>query len=430
MSFDEFRRDITRVLKHATPMMLAQVIPLGASFALIAVALALGRADFAAIIGTAATISGLGTLINVGVGIGTLRELAAARTDEGLITSAIATNLRLASAVSFIVIAVSAATAVTLSLSAAPTSSLGMALWIALILQLPANALSSHTSVLAAAFQHLGREKDNLVITLTRTLIGLAIGLAIVILVPDPLAAIALQSVVASLMVIAMLWERRRRLLRAGIRVRVLLAPDFSPRRIGDRVLNSLDGAVFMVLFMVAQLVAASISAEVAAQVAAGVALCRTVIIPLKMVGQTAGRMTLQDGGREPAYRAASYGVVGIFVVPLALSLTLLSAFGLSPVGDPALGLLIALQLLLEPFSGSLFAYMKVTFGATAGLLGLILTYLALAPAALIICRFTAPSAVGLWAALLLVRLLFSVANLAALRTLLRSQLHPPTLSK
>ncbi|MDF2561093.1 MAG: uncharacterized protein K0R99_2539 [Microbacterium sp.] len=424
MRFREFANDLSRVLKHATPMMLAQVIPLGASFALIAVALALGRADFAAIIGTTATISGLGTLINVGIGIGTLRELAVARTDERLINSAIATNLRLASAVSFIVIAVSAATAVTLSLATPHSSDLVVVLWIALILQLPANALSSHTSVLAAAFQHLGREKDNLVITLTRTLIGLAIGLAIVVFVSDPLAAIALQSVVASLMVIAMLVERRRRLARTGLHVRILRAPDFSPRRIGDRVLNSLDGAVFMVLFMVAQLVAASISVEVAAQVAAGVALCRTIIIPLKMIGQTAGRMSLQDRAREPSYRMASYGVVCTFVVPLALSLILLSAFGASPVGDPTLGLLISLQLLLEPFAGSLFAYMKVTFGATAGLLGLILTYLVLAPATLIICRFTAPSAVGLWAALLLVRLLFSVANLAALRTLLNAP-HP-----
>lgn len=429
-AFPEWTQDLSRVLKHATPMMLAQVIPLGTSFILLAVALATGRTDFAAIIGTTATISGLGTLINVGVGIGTLRDLGQARTDPVRIADAIAGNLRLASAVSVIVVAISAAAGVALTYASPSGSVLAVALWVALVVQLPANILSSHTSVLAAAFQHLGREKDNLTITLTRSLIGLALGLAVVLLIPSPILAIALQSALASLMVIAMLWERRRRLLRAGVHVRILRTPDFALRRIGDRILNSLDGAVFMVLFMVAQLVAASISVEVAAQVAAGVALCRTIIIPLKMIGQTAGRMTLQDRAREPRYRVASYGVVGIFVVPLALSLILLSAFGLSPVGDPVLGLLIALQLLLEPFSGSLFAYMKVTFGATAGLLGLILTYLVLAPAALLICRVIAPSAVGLWAALLLVRLLFSVANLAALRTLLRSQQRATTLPR
>ena len=290
------------------------------------------------------------------------------------------------------------------------------ALWVALAVQLPANVLSSHTSVLTAAFQHLGREKDNLTITLTRSLIGLALGLGVVLFVPHPLLAIALQSALASLMVIAMLVERRRRLAGVGVRVRLRLAPDFALRRIGDRILNSLDGAVFMLLFILAQMIAASISVSVAAQVAAGVALCRTIIIPLKMVGQTAGRMSLQDPGKDARYVCASLGTVALFVVPISMILMLLSALGASPVDDVALTLLIAVQLLLEPFSGSLFAYLKVVFGATAGLLGLILTYLALAPAALLICRFVAPDAAALWTCLVLVRFVFSVSNIAALR--------------
>lgn len=416
MSLRGIRQDLSRVLKHATPMMLAQVIPLGASFVLLAVALAVGRTDFAAIIGTTATISGLGTLINVGVGIGTLRDLGQARTDPVRIADALAGNLRLASAVSFLVVAISAAAGVALSSASPPGSTLVVALWVALVVQLPANVLSSHTSVLSAAFQHLGREKDNLTITLTRSLVGLALGVGIVLLVPDPLLAIALQSALASLMVLAMLVERRRRLVRAGVRVRLLRAPDFSPRRIGDRVLNSLDGAVFLLLFMFAQTIAASISVGVAAQVAAGVALCRTIIIPLKMIGQTAGRMSLQDRDRGSNHLIASFAAVGIFVVPAAAALLLLAAVGVSPVGDATLSVLIAVQLLLEPFSGSLFAYLKVVFGATAGLLGLILTYLVLAPAVLLACRFLAPDAAALWTGLVLVRFLFSVSNAAALR--------------
>ncbi|WP_337001427.1 MULTISPECIES: hypothetical protein [unclassified Microbacterium] len=415
MTLHEFRSDVGRVLTHATPMMLALVIPLGASFVLLAVALATSRADFAAIVGTAATISGLGTLVNVGVGIGTLRDLARARTDPALIASAIAGNLRLASAVSFIVVAISAAAGIALTYASPRGSVLGVALWVALIVQLPANILSSHTSVLAAAFQHLGREKDNLTITLTRSLIGLALGLAVVLFIPDPILAIALQSALASLMVIAMLVERRRRLAGVGVHVRLLLAPDFSLRRIGDRVLNSLDGAVFMVLFMVAQMIAASISVGVAAQVAAGVALCRTIIIPLKMVGQTAGRMSLQDPGKDTRYVGASFSTVGVFVVPIAGALLVLASVGVSPVGDATLSALIAVQLLLEPFAGSLFAYLKVVFGARAGLLGLLLTYLVLAPIALVACRLLAPDAAALWTCLVLVRFVFSLANGAAL---------------
>ena len=417
MTVHELRSDIARVLKHATPMMLAQVIPLAASFALLAVALATGRDDFAAIVGTTATISGFGALINVGVGIGTLRDLARARTDPALITSAIASNLRLASAVSFLVIAIGAAAGLALGAASPGDSVLVGALWVALAVQLPANVLSSHTSVLTAAFQHLGREKDNLTITLTRSLIGLALGLGVVLFVPDPLLAIALQSALASLMVIAMLVERRRRLAGVGVRVRLLLAPDFSARRIGDRILNSLDGAVFMALFMVAQMIAASISVGVAAQVAAGVALCRTIIIPLKMVGQTAGRMSLQDPGKDARYVGASLGAIALFVVPISVILLLSSALGASPVGDATLSALIAVQLLLEPFAGSLFAYLKVVFGAKAGLLGLLLTYLVLAPIALVVCRFVAPDAAALWTCLVLVRLVFSVSNLAALRS-------------
>ena len=405
------------MLKHATPMMLAQVIPLAASFTLLAVALATGRADFAAIIGTAATISGFGTLINVGVGIGTLRELAQARADPLRVADAIASNLRLASAVSFLVIAIGAAAGLALGAASPGDSVLVGALWVALAVQLPANVLSSHTSVLTAAFQHLGREKDNLTITLTRSLIGLALSLGVVLFVPDPLLAIALQSALASLMVIAMLVERRRRLAGVGVRVRLLLAPDFSARRIGDRILNSLDGAVFMALFMVAQMIAASISVGVAAQVAAGVALCRTIIIPLKMVGQTAGRMSLQDPGKDARYVGASLGAIALFVVPISVILLLSSALGASPVGDATLSALIAVQLLLEPFAGSLFAYLKVVFGAKAGLLGLLLTYLVLAPIALVVCRFVAPDAAALWTCLVLVRLVFSVSNLAALRS-------------
>lgn len=417
MTVHELRSDIARVLKHATPMMLAQVIPLAASFALLAVALATGRDDFAAIVGTTATISGFGALINVGVGIGTLRDLARARTDPALFTSAIASNLRLASAVSFLVIAIGAAAGLALGAASPGDSVLVGALWVALAVQLPANVLSSHTSVLSAAFQHLGREKDNLTITLTRSLIGLALGLGVVLFVPDPLLAIALQSALASLMVIAMLVERRRRLAGVGVRFRLLLAPDFSARRIGDRILNSLDGAVFMALFMVAQMIAASISVGVAAQVAAGVALCRTIIIPLKMVGQTAGRMSLQDPGKDARYVGASLGAIALFVVPISVILLLSSALGASPVGDATLSALIAVQLLLEPFAGSLFAYLKVVFGAKAGLLGLLLTYLVLAPIALVVCRFVAPDAAALWTCLVLVRLVFSVSNLAALRS-------------
>lgn len=416
---------VSRILKHAAPMMAAQAIPLSASFVIISVALALGRTDFVAVIGTTATIAGLGVLINVGVGIGTLRDLAIAGSNPHRLGSAITKNLRIASSVSFLVFTISGLAALLMWLALPPDSLSRAGIWVAFALQIPVYIIAPHTSVLSSAFQHLDRETENLGITLTRSAVGLGMGILVIVLAPDPIWAIALQSTVASTMAVAMLHERTRRLTRSNVHVKVFPAPDFSLAPIWERVMNSLDGAVFMTLFMIAQLVAATISIETASEVAAGVAFCRMVILPLKMVGLTAGRMNLRDNDSGWKFARGSMIVTGVFVVPIAFGLLFAAAFRFSPFDNTVLTILIAAQLMCEPFSGSLFAYLKVSFGARAGLLGLIITYLALAPALLVACRLAAPSTEALWTCLLIVRVCFSATTLFSLRKEIRSSFSP-----
>lgn len=355
-----------RIAKHAAPMMLAQVIPLSVTFAIVSVALGLGRREFVAVIGTTATIAGLSMLINVGVGVGMLRDLASTGNDPLRVEAAIATNLRIASAVSFFVTLIAGVTALAISLAMPPASPTRIGIWIAFAIQLPAYIIAPHTSVLSSAFQHFDRETENLIITLTRSAIGLVAGIVVVVVVADPLLAIAVQSAVASAMAFTMLHERSRRLARSRVRLKLFPRPDFSFAPFRDRVINSVDGAVFMALFVFAQLVAATISLEVAAQIAAGVAFCRLVILPLKMIGLTAGRMKLRDGDPGWKFALGTLTATAAFVTPVALGLLIAAAFGISPFANGALSVLIAAQLLIEPISGSMFSYVKVSFGARA----------------------------------------------------------------
>lgn len=404
------------VMRHAMPMMLAQLIPLASSFVIVSLALNLGRDDFVTVTGMSASISGLGALINGGVGIATLRDLAQARGDADRIASALSWNLRVASAVSVVTLSVSLSTAVALWL-VLPEGSLSRAgITLAFLLQMPSYLISPHTSVLSSGFQHLDREKENFGITLSSSAVALAVGVVVVLFVDDDLIAIGLQAAVGSVMAGAMLAERKRRLARSEVHTRVFPTPAFSGRAIWDRAVNSLDGAVFMLLFIAAQLIAASISVEVGAQVAGAVAFCRTVIIPLKMIGMTAGRLSLREPGAGNAFAVASISATAVIVVPLAGVLVVFAFLGHSPLSGSVLTLLVAVQLLIEPCAGSLFSFLRVAFGSRSGLAGLIGSYVIVAPVVLVICRFTLPTAAGIWIGLLGVRVLFAAATLLALR--------------
>ncbi|MFK4789722.1 hypothetical protein [Microbacterium sp. ZW T5_56] len=411
------------VMRHATPMMLAQLIPLASSFVIVSLALMLGRDDFVTVTGISATIVGLGALINVGVGIATLRDLARTGDDPRGVAQALSWNLRVASAISFVSLAVSLVTAVVLWLVLPEGSVARMGVVLAFLLQIPIYLISPHTSVLSSAFQHLDRERENFGITLSRSVVALGVGIVVVLLVDDDVIAIGLQAAVGSVMVGLMLAERRRRLARSEVRFRVFPRPVFSGRAVWDRTVNSLDGAVFMLLFIVAQLIAASISLEVGAQVSAAVAFCRTVIIPLKMIGVTAGRMSLREPGLRSAFALSSISATAMIVVPLALLLATLAFVGYSPLSGTVLTLLVAAQLLVEPCAGPLFSYLRVSFGARPGLAGLIITYVIVAPIVLMLCKFTLPTAVGIWICLLGARLLFAALTLLALRQGLRRAL-------
>jgi len=397
------------------PMVLAQLIPLAASFAIVAVALSLGRNDFVTVTGTSATIAGLGALINVGVGVGTLRDLAQARNDPQKTVLAVTRNLRIASAISFVVMSISLIAAFGLWLVLPAGSPARVGVVFAFLLQIPSFLISPHTSVLSSTFQHLDREKENFGITLSRSFVAVVIGLGVVFLVENDVLAISLQAAVATAMACAMLMERWRRLGKSNLRLKLMQSPLFSRREIWDRVLNSLDGAVFMVLFIVAQLIAASISLEVGAQIATAVAFCRTVIIPLKMIGITAGRMALRED-ETPEFARASIVATAICVAPVIVVLGVTLILGLNPLSSTLLSLLIATQLLVEPLAGSLFAFLKVAFGAKSGLVGLLASYLVVAPVLLVVARLVTPTAVGIWICLLGVRILFTITNAVALR--------------
>ncbi|WP_433677452.1 hypothetical protein [Microbacterium gorillae] len=404
------------VMRHAMPMMLAQLIPLASGFVIVSLALSLGRDNFVTVTGMSATIAGLGALITVGVAIATLRDLAHAGDDADKIARALSWNLRIASAISAVTLSVSLITTVALWL-VLPQGSLARAgILIAFLLQIPSYLISPHISVLSSVFQHLDREKENFSITLSRSAVALAVGVVVVLFVDDDLTAIGLQAVVGSVMAGTMLAERRRRLVRSNIHTRVFPPPAFDGRAIWDRAVNSLDGAVFMLLFIVAQLIAASISVEVGAQVAGAVAFCRTVIIPLKMIGVTAGRLSLREPGARRALAGASISATAVIVVPLAGLLAVSASLGHSPLSDAVLTLLVTVQLLVEPCAGSLFSFLRVAFGSRSGLAGLIVSYVIVAPVVLVICRFTLPTAVGIWICLLGVRFLFATVTLLALR--------------
>lgn len=403
------------VIRHGMPMVLAQLIPLAASFLIVAVALSLGRNNFVTVTGTSATIAGLGALINVGVGTGAIRDLARARNDPQKTVLAVARNLRIASAISFVVLSISLIAAFGLWLVLPAGSPARVGVVFAFLLQIPSFLISPHTSVLSSTFQHLDREKENFGITLSRSVVALIIGLGVVLLVENDVLAISLQAAVGTAMACAMLIERWRRLGKSHRRVKLMHSPLFSRREIWDRVLNSLDGAVFMVLFIVAQLIAVSTSLEVGAQISTAVAFCRTVIIPLKMIGITAGRMALRES-ETLDFARASILATAICVAPVIVFLGVTVILGINPLSGTLLSLLVATQLLVEPFAGSLFAFLKVAFGAKSGLVGLLTIYLVVAPVLLVVARVVAPTAVGIWISLLAVRILFALTNALALR--------------
>lgn len=252
-----------------------------------------------------------------------------------------------------------------------------------------------------------------------RAAVGALIGQLVILAVvlwwrPDVITALAVTAVGDGVVAAGILHVRLRGLARVTGQNHLRFAAPGRvsglARLLGDRAQAGADGLVYMVTFFVATTVAARYSPSAGADIAAAVAVMRLIIIPVKQLGLVGGRMSLSTPDELSLLTVAKATIAPCAIAAAALLAWATSTLGTLPL---TLCLLLALQLLLEPFAGVLFAAVKVAQGPARGTWLLIGLYvLAVIPilAALGVAGLGAP--VLIWAVLLTARALFAAGSL------------------
>jgi len=121
------------------------------------------------------------------------------------------------------------------------------------------------------------------------------------------------------------------------------------------------DGLILMMVFLTAGLVATWHDVEAGAAVLTAVALMRSLVLPLKQFGMVGGRLAVGAGPEKALLlRSMTMVVSAILLAGAGVLVALKVLMILPPTISTTLVVLLALQLLLEPVTGFLFASMKI----------------------------------------------------------------------
>lgn len=406
------------IIKSA-PLVVAALIPQAVAAIAVLLAESSGIVGAAALIGVMASLVGLGMVIGVGVMICTTRDLMLARRAGEDRTAAFALNAGYATIFSAISLPVLALiTMLFVFFDVAPAQIIW---WLALT-QVPVLLATPFNALLNGAFQAADRSGENLASAIIQgalTSIGAIVAFA-TDMFPSLLGSILVYGSIQALAVVGtLLWRTLRLRRKTGLTLQVKMSSNLS--QLSERLLAALDAVVFVGIFLVAQTIAAGVSPATGDVVAVAVAFARAAAVPLKQVGITIARVELSKFG-DGVVRSPWLWYVPLSAYPyLSFSVLAIIIYGLSGQAGqywPFLTVLLFVQFLAEPWAGVLYSYAKVRFGAPVGIRGLILIYLILVPVGLWWLSVTGASPVGFMLLFAVARIAFAFSNIAAISRL------------
>lgn len=376
-----------------------------------------------AAIGLGGSTAAIVTVVASGFVVTTIRAFASARGRVGEGTDgmqrALQTELTAAiGAAALLLLASVAIAAMSPAISRSDAGAFFAVYWIASI---PATLLTPIGFVFNGLFQAMQRDGTNLVTAVTGTLVKAAVAAAVVLLGVAPVPAVAAVGAVTSVASILGTVYRGSQLVRADMMSWRMLAvggraacahPVAVVRSLGERAAASIDGLVFMVTFTAAVLAATAHSPADGAVVALSVAVMRSVIVPLKQFGVVGARFVIVERGRTDGMRLSTVQANCFILLAAAALVLVLSRLALPVFGN--LGWVVvammAVQLLIEPWAGVVYAYRKVAVSTSVGLPALFIAYGAIAgPGLTFLAATHASSAEAIWGVLLVSRAVFAV---------------------
>lgn len=397
------------VLIKSLPLVMAAMIPQIVNAIVVAFAQAAMPAGTAALLGMVGTVVSLAVVAAVGVMICTLRDLVVARKRGLDAGAAMSTNTGYAATFALLSVPVAGIVLAIFSLGDVVSAEL---IWVLAATQLPVLLVTPFAAVLNGVFQALDRSSENLYAALLQGVVTV-VGSVAFFMPIDVMPALVIFGLVQSAGAVIVQWWRGRRLRRISD-LRLTLGVRWDRSGMWDRVSAAIDAVIFIAIFMVAQLAAAAISSETADMIAIAVAFARTIVVPLKQVGITAGRLALAGGPQRTRQQLATLAASSAPYVAVGGLLAVVYGLLSGPSWLP-LVLLIAAQFLVEPFAGVLYSYTKVRVGPRAGLAGLFVVYCVLVPLALVALVLVRASAAEIWFMLLIARAVFAAWNVRVL---------------
>ncbi|MDO4241647.1 MAG: hypothetical protein Q4C71_03845 [Microbacteriaceae bacterium] len=179
-------------------------------------------------------------------------------------------------------------------------------------------------------------------------------------------------------------------------------------------VAGAIDGMVFSAVFAFAIAVSARHSVQDGFVVTLVVAVMRMIVVPSKQFGLVGGRFYASGAIDSVRTIVASSGLI------LTLGALVILPFYIWQHPGKFSTLLLVLmfaQILLEPFAGVIFGFLKVAAGPGSALWGMLATYLLLALPGLVLLGFwQIASAEIVWTLLFAARLVFTACTILSLR--------------
>ena len=298
--------------------------------------------------------------------------------------------------------------------------------WYISIISLLAAVFSSWQAGLLQA-----RNADSRLFQINSVSAAVAVGLAVVItiFVPDEaslaLACIAITNAVVDVVALvsrskavrtvwgtelAGLWKQSCRIFWSAKRITFQKLPAVSKA--------TADGLILMLVFLTAGLVATRSDVGAGAAVLMAVALMRSLVLPLKQLGLVGGRLAMTAGrNRIHAVRPMILFVAALMALGAA-ALIVLKLLSLLPSHiSMTLVYLLALQLLMEPITGFLFAAMKIMYKPDFAMKALLsISGLFTIPCILLLSLLDRATPELIWAVLLAARTVFGITVVNAVR--------------
>ena len=171
---------------------------------------------------------------------------------------------------------------------------------------------------------------------------------------------------------------------------------------------GSLDGIILSATFSLAVVSAMQNSSRDGFLIALVVSMMRIIVIPSKQFGLVGGRMYLM--GQIENVKTI---VLSSFISILAVSLVVFPIYLVnSSVAIPFIILaLMLVQVVIEPFAGVLYGFLKIKMGPDKAVSGLILSYVFFAVPMIVVCmNYKIANAENIWMIVFFARIIFSIS--------------------